>query len=75
MTTEERIAALRALALELLGLYHGAETSVIWERSGRIDEDERALAQEIETYRQKIKTLAPQEEALEPITPDPRRPW
>lgn len=50
---------LKDIALELLEKYKKAQDSVIWEYSGRIEEEEKELDEEAEKYRILINTIKP----------------
>ena len=45
---------LKEIALELLYKYRDSEESCIWEFSGSIDHDLKALEEEVEEYKEKI---------------------
>lgn len=49
---------LKDVALELLALYQDAETSVIWEYSGSIEEDTQKLSDKCYAYRKEIERLS-----------------
>ena len=51
----ERVGSLRAIALEVLGLYRRAEDRVIYEYSGEISEDIKALDKEVAAFKKQIE--------------------
>lgn len=51
------IQTLKEIALELLYKYEDAETSVILEYSGSIDEDFKALERECSEYHSRIESI------------------
>ena len=46
---------LKQIAMELLEKYWQAETSLIWEYSGNISEEEKLLDEECREYRKRIE--------------------
>lgn len=63
------------LARDLLEKYAASETTVIWERSGRIAQDQEALSKEIEQYRTEINQLEVLDKAFpveQPLAATPR---
>lgn len=46
---------LKTIALELLEKYEDSKMGIIWEYSGMIEEDEKALKVEVEKYRKEIE--------------------